>query len=494
MSGVLRGALLVALALTLCALGFDLINGFPYGLTYDDGYFYAQIAYNLGTSGHSSFDGFSTTSGYHLLWGGVLGLVSAALAPWSTDKATHLYAFEVSFVALALGAAFRYHRRAVERLGFVALVVLGTLLMETLLLSCLLLALACEQTERGPGAAERPWRSWLLAWLIPLARVDAALILVVYAVSLFVFERERRSALQLSLSVSAGVVTQLTLMYLLFGKPFSVSSMIKASNAAPFGAALWTSFVGAEGIALGYVVRALLCLGLAATLVLLCARERHDACNRRLLYLGLGATAFSAMHFVSQLMPFWCYLPAYLVLFFGLTRCRLHSPALARVRTLVVAATAMLGVALALYKLHIYRAHLDVVRGARGFVAGIQRHVPPQGRIYQIDGSGFTGFFSERSVVDGDGLVNSYEYFRRMREGRLDGFLDEAQVCYLILNRRADTDTLVDFGGLRVAATDVELLLRSATYGRFATTDFALYRRRASNCATPAPAEGLSGP
>jgi hypothetical protein len=258
--------------------------------------------------------------------------------------------------------------------------------------------------------------------------------------------------------------------------------MIKVHDAAPFGATLWTSLVGPEGIALGYVVRAALFVGLLAAVTFLCICERSFASNRHLLYLGLGASAFSAVHFVSQLMPFWCYLPAYLVLFFALTRCRLERPALGRLRGLAVAVTAVLGLALALHKLHIYRGHLDIVRGARDFVVGIRRHVPPEGRIYQVDGSGFTGFFSERSVVDGDGLVNSYAYAQRMREGRLGGYLDEAQVCYVILNRRPDSDALVDFGGMRLDSTDLELLSRSATYGRFATTDFALYRRRTPAC------------
>ena len=494
MSRVARAALFVSLALLLTALGLDLINGFPYGLTYDDGYFYAQIAYNLGQSGRSSFDGFSTTSGYHLLWGGLLGLVSAALAPFTASKAAHLYAFEVVFVVLALGAAFRFHSRAVERLCVLALVILGTLLMETMLLSCLLLGLAREEVEIRAAATEPPWRALVLSFLVPLARIDAAVILAVYALLLFALDRERRRALQLLAALGLGVLAQLALMQLLFGHPFSVSSMIKLHSAAPFGATLWTSLVGPERIALGYVVRAALFVGLAAVVCFLCISERQLASNRRLLYLGLGASAFSAIHFVSQLMPFWCYLPAYLVLFFALTQCRLDRPALNRVRGLAVALTAVLGLALAARKLHIYHTHLDIVRGARDFVAEIQHHVPAGGRIYQIDGSGFTGFFSERSVVDGDGLVNSYEYALRMREGRLGGFLDEAQICYVILNRRPDTDRLVDFGGLRVGSADLEPLLRSATYGRFATTDFALYRRRTPACALESRSETLNGP
>ena len=40
--------------------------------------------------------------------------------------------------------------------------------------------------------------------------------------------------------------------------------------------------------------------------------------------------------------------------------------------------------------------------------------------VFQIDGSGFTGFFSERQLINGDGLVNSHAYARRLRANRLE--------------------------------------------------------------------------
>ena len=191
--------------------------------------------------------------------------MSAALAPFTASKAAHLYAFEVVFVVLALGAAFRFHARAVERLCVLALVILGTLLMETMLLSCLLLAPG-PRRDRDPRRGSRAVRGvrLLLAFLVPLARIDAAVILAVYALLLFALDGERRRALRLLAAVGLGVLAQLALMQLLFGHPFSVSSMIKVQSAAPFGATLWTSLVGPERITLGYVVRAALFVGLAA--------------------------------------------------------------------------------------------------------------------------------------------------------------------------------------------------------------------------------------
>jgi hypothetical protein len=193
-------------------------------------------------------------------------------------------------------------------------------------------------------------------------------------------------------------------------------------------------------------------------------------------------TVFSGGHLVSHPIPFWCYLPAYLVLWFALLRCQVGRPALLRLRRATLCAVAFVAIAFTAHKLALHVRNREISRGARDFVARIEAHVPEGGRIYQIDGSGFTGFFSQRAVMNGDGLVNTYEYARRMREGRLAGILDEQGVCYVITNRQTGDGPLVDFGGLVVTRADVDEVFRTATYGRFPTTDFVLHRRRAPGC------------
>ena len=55
--------------------------------------------------------------------------------------------------------------------------------------------------------------------------------------------------------------------------------------------------------------------------------------------------------------------------------------------------------------------------------------------IFQIDGTGFTGYFSERRVIDGDGLVNSWEYQRYLRSGRIDEYLRAKGVSYIVSHK-----------------------------------------------------------
>ena len=52
--------------------------------------------------------------------------------------------------------------------------------------------------------------------------------------------------------------------------------------------------------------------------------------------------------------------------------------------------------------------------------------------IFQIDYSGLISFFSDRKIVNGDGLINSYDYYELLKQGRLFNYLDELNPEYFI--------------------------------------------------------------
>jgi hypothetical protein len=116
------------------------------------------------------------------------------------------------------------------------------------------------------------------------------------------------------------------------------------------------------------------------------------------------------------------------------------------------------------------------------FVEAIADHVPAGEPIFQIDGSGRTGFYSGRAVINGDGLVNDRQYARRLMAGRLGGYLDEEDVCYLIVNRAEDRDPLIDRAGLLITRGEVVELLRSGAYGRTDQVNYTLHRRQGPAC------------
>ena len=51
-------------------------------------------------------------------------------------------------------------------------------------------------------------------------------------------------------------------------------------------------------------------------------------------------------------------------------------------------------------------------------------------RVFQMDMCGLTGYFSERSIINGDGLVNSYEYLDVLKNRKLKDYLLENNIKY----------------------------------------------------------------
>ena len=71
---------------------------------------------------------------------------------------------------------------------------------------------------------------------------------------------------------------------------------------------------------------------------------------------------------MSHLIPFWCYLPAYLVLWYALTRCELPGGALVTLRQATIAGVALLALAFGLHKLKLHVTNREIASGARDFV------------------------------------------------------------------------------------------------------------------------------
>ncbi|MEO6694031.1 MAG: hypothetical protein ABIO41_02395 [Ignavibacteria bacterium] len=47
-----------------------------------------------------------------------------------------------------------------------------------------------------------------------------------------------------------------------------------------------------------------------------------------------------------------------------------------------------------------------------------------------MDLTGITGFFSQRKVINGDGLINSFEYLDYVRNGNLEQYLKDKKIYF----------------------------------------------------------------
>jgi hypothetical protein len=58
--------------------------------------------------------------------------------------------------------------------------------------------------------------------------------------------------------------------------------------------------------------------------------------------------------------------------------------------------------------------------------------------IFQVDNSGFTGYLSNRNIINGDGLINSWEYQDYLRNNDLVGYFKKYSINYIIWDKYHD--------------------------------------------------------
>lgn len=424
------------------------------GFAEDDSWFYAQIAYQWPRVGFPSFDGVHPTSGFHLLWGGLLSTISWILSLFTGDKHIHAVAFTSMYLMLVGMVAYQASRDAAWRArSFCALFVfltLGAFLMETALLTLSLLLLGRRllafPEERAASRAGLSVAA--LGVLTVLCRLDALVIVLVWALW------GRRAAWSRPLAAGAllGVALQLAGMQWLFGEWFSVSSGLKAAQAAQGnGGFLHGGLKG--GIALRAALGAVLAGGAWLTVRGLSGRQR--------LVKGgalLGVVTFSLGHLVLSDMRSWYFLPLYGLCWWTASR-KNDTGSARRFSSHFTLLCSVIALTLVGYKAYRLVQTDTKTKQAWVFIDKLRHHVPHEEKIFEIDASGFPGYFSERAVINGDGLVNTYDYARRLTTDQLAGYLQEEGICWVIMTGRMapqNSSLLLAYHGLQVEKAHAE--------------------------------------
>jgi hypothetical protein len=478
---ILSVVLILLLASAVAGVFFGRATQYPYGWADDDAYFYSQIAYTIAEKGVSSFDGVHATDGYHLLWMGILTAVSWTVSVFTADKNVHLFFMMIPSLFLMFYIPWRFGRSPAERLILLGLSVMGKMLMETHLLVLLFLlwfeAESEPRRERGFGSAA----SLVPVFLIPLTRIDASVMVLAFSAVFGLEKNFRRWAVVLG-ALAAGAAAHFLILHSICGHWLTVSSVIKSSESS-LGPALLVENLAGSGP--GYTLRAAVLLLLTAACVLL-LRERPRTEARRPAFALLAVSAFAYGHLYFSWLRAWYYVPGHLitaVLFFRLSGVDLRffsdGANLPRnIRRIRRTATAALSACIAFYLADrgVNETRFAAEAGrVRAFIRGVDRLVPEGGMIFQRDGSGYTGYFCSRPVFNGDGLVNSHEYGRRVVADSLQDALSRYRIRYLISNIPSRGDTVDAYRGLVVRTEDVRLLLEKEGNGSYFFTNFRLF-------------------
>ena len=211
---------------------------------HDDFFYYAEIARNFHDTGMFSFDGITSTNGFHFLWQVLLVLLYGAVNVLGLDH-KFLHAIAIANIAVILASGlllFILLRPVVGRFVSVAIVTSSMLLYSTLLLNgmetsltllaCLVVviyvqsAFAFDQKTDRRSRINSPLLAILL-FLVFLARVDAVAFILAFMLALYVCfpGKEIRNALAFLL-VLVGIYAALNYAY--FDSAWPISGKVKA--------------------------------------------------------------------------------------------------------------------------------------------------------------------------------------------------------------------------------------------------------------------------
>ncbi|MEZ5289630.1 MAG: hypothetical protein R2745_00965 [Vicinamibacterales bacterium] len=413
----------------------------------DDAYFYLKTAWHVALGHGSTFDGVNTTNGYHPLYLGLLALLSRGVplageqglhaVVWLDTALTLIWFVVMAFLARRLGWS-RLEAWTLLAL-FMPIAAVGDFGMEV----NLLLPLAWGGVAAAVSADGRPGREWLagaLLGLACLARLDSLLFAAAATLGTLAAWPEpawRRPARALRTAgrllappaIALGLAASWNLVR--YGHAATVSSWLKAGQQPALSALGGAVDVSPQTLALLMAVA----VSAAGAVRALVTRRPGDL---RVGALGAWAVAYVvAMTILLRGgMEVWYFpLPMSVGAVVGIALAhdwlaprwpRFHVAALA-----VLAAGSVLAGALA----------LTLQTGREWFYADgmamgqwIDGHLPADARVYQVDNAGIVAYFAGRPVINGDGLINGWDYQRELRAGRLPEYLQANRVGYVVFD------------------------------------------------------------
>jgi len=424
-----------AFVLSLTLYKYLAIHG---GIVEDDSYFYAQIAYNWGVHNLCSFDGINVTSGFHLLWGVLLAILAKIVFVFTSNKDTHLLSMFSLYFFFAFYISWEFGKNWIEKL-ILFFMMNFSIMMETGLLSLLFLIYFNELFTKE----DYDHTAVLSVILIPLTRIDSAAIVILSSLYLL-FTGQSRKYLTVMTLLSIGIAAHFSLMYYLFHHFVTVSSLYKIAN-PDFKHIIISNMSG-------YMTKRF------AVFIVLSCLVLWGACKERkysFLCVALAAIGYVLLHmFTNQGMKVWYFMPSTFIIAVVI----FHLPSLYKRICYVMFVVIMTYFTAGYVYYHSVRLK-DGIEWQRKFIQLVKENVRPGERIFQIDASGWTGYFCERNVINGDGLVNSYEYYDRSMNNGLKGYLKDNNVHYIITNAELSEDYIINYRGLVIRQKDVQIVV-----------------------------------
>ncbi len=448
-SAVWVGGALLLLLLTLWWLPFEVVIS---RFFLDDAFYYAKIARVFVQIGRFSFDGINETNGFHPLW--MLVLLPFA---WLVEDAELFVRVMLSVAAIFAGVGMGLAWKLLSRFGSRVNVALGWVFLAVSYQASWILLSGMESSLSlfllygslwtyyrfltEPSARRLNALSLWLNGLI-LARLDLGVFVGGLALEYLVqgrgsFPERVFRAVRLSIQSSLLPLVYFAVNWFYYGHPLPVNAVVKTSNGVSENVERLVGTVGRLVASVpAWLWLAALAVGVAG--VFWIYRHRGAQWEPPKMPGLLALFSAAGVHFLLIALFRGGVDPWYLLLEFtavgwgllwlaeGLQR---HSKVLQWSFWGVVWAVGGTSLGRILY-IHFTPQHNENKKVFYEVAQWIRNHLPPDARIGCFD-AGIVGYFSDRAVINLDGLVNTLDYVPYFLGDSVHKYLEKHQIPYL---------------------------------------------------------------
>jgi len=433
----------------------------------DDSFFYIKVAHNWGAGLGPTFDGFAMTNGFHYLWMALLVLLDRIVALQGVPGLRAVMILHGILVAAAAYPAGRFF----EKLGLTTswLLLLIELLMSMamfanigiespilLLLSWAFVVCLYEQQGAFEAGVTSAWRSVAVgvsALGVVAARSDAVVWTAACGASVAAYQwfrhRNKHRAMTTIIWIFGPSLAFLAVAavsnLIFFGHSESISAYIK-NDFPDFLHNGWfqRAVIGIKVRLLLPVIISLISLWLffpARSLFSSIGGQRSPVAYWILAGLNMYVVIYSTLVYFFALggINSW-----YFTLSLSVACTNIICVAQYLMEKLnfstwlkgfVIVATIGLIPTFTSLSLYLERFPKSETQELLVMADWMRSNLPQETRVFMVDLSGTMGYFSERGVVNGDGLINSWEYLDALRHGRLVEYLTQHNVKYVVAHQ-----------------------------------------------------------
>lgn len=425
---------------------------------WDDSFFYLKIAHNISTGSGSTFDGVNPTNGYHPLYMVYLSLFSMLVPIVGENGLLAVFVLDTLTMLLGLYFLVRFLAKANVRPGSALIAVLLVMavigwrdygleirLLFTLVWGLVLLLMESDFTENN----YKKFLAGVVCGLVILTRLDA--VVLVAFVILWSFWRQMqgdggwktaRILYGHGLLLIAPMVVMVAMYYFYnwvnYGHAMTISSWLKSGSAATpwFVSLLSGGLSGTQKLHVLLVANAFISVMVFGGLLI---RKRELMADKMITILfvlsGYALLYLTVVPALTDLARWYLFFPATIV--FAADVILLDRYLISKFSQFTTYAVVLFIGTISLLSINHIVIHRPLLYGGwtiQHIRMGqwIDENLPIDSRIFQVDESGMVGYFSNRSLINGDGLVNSWEYTSHIKNRSIPEYLAEKRVDYLI--------------------------------------------------------------